>query len=789
MLFGKAPVLDNNSKLQKITLTKIVNLIKTDKKLKEATTEVRKSKDKTERNKLKRTTLDYIIPFNYSKLIRSQENFESAEYMIFESDGVEDPHKEITRIKKDPRIVMAYTSVSNNGFKFMIKLNQKIESQYYYRSYMYFQQMFNDQFGIELDPANNDMARVQFLCHDPKVYYNVKAKAVDVKEIIYQLQILDDSNESSYIPELIYDVDEIPKAIAHMHKKGYHEMQDESLWWKLSMALASLGEDGREYFLQLSCDHPLYPKDTEKTMNKKFDYLIEQYGRYHNEDRLLTINSFFSIAKNKFDYKIKKTSKRAIELLLANEFYNEYEDTLIYDHSRLSAGKLYSWFIWDGRVYTSADKGQVANLYVKFLEKKKHEIIKNNKGKDEEEIKEREKELSSYGELTLSNISRAESRRFRDLTLDWASTKPKFAIKPDELDTDLDLFNTQSGIIDLKTNKVMPHDQRYRMTKLSPVNHVKKSKCHNWEQFIDKIFFGNSNIINYVQEAIGYSLTGYTTEQCLFFLYGTGANGKSTFLEAIKHIMGEYSLHANYETFTNINRDGSGHSEDIVRLRGSRMVSTTEINTNKPINESLIKSMTGGDMITARALHASSIEFTPHFKLWIAGNHKPKLTNFDIGIRRRFHIIPFNYRFRSDEIRPQTEVLNEFKEEASGILNWMLEGAQRWYKRGRLVLPVEVEEETQKYFKESNFIEQFLDDVCDISPTVSSSALNMYQKYYEYSNENHEQPLGRNKFYGRLEELGFTRQRDSSLGKQVINGIELKTDIKKESNKNHKEAI
>jgi len=768
ILFGKAPVLTNNAVLKKISIAQFVKLLKTSKQLKKVTDDIRKCKDVLEKKRLKKQTLDYILPFNYKKLVRNQANFISAEYMIFEADGVTNPAKELLKIKKDSRILVSYISVSNNGYKFMVKLNAPITKEHYYRAYNYFKNMFNNEFDIELDPANNDMARVQFLCYDTKVYFNPKAKPVDVKEIVYQLNLIDENYKGHYEQEFLYDIDEVPKAIDYIHKHGYHDLEDESVWWRLSMSLASLGEEGRKHFLHLSCDHPLYPKDTKVRMNKKFDHLLQQHGRYHDENRVLSINSFFHIAKTKFNYRIKQSSKRAIELLLANEFYEQYKDLLIYDHSKMSSGKLYSWYIWNNKTYVAADRGEVSNLYIQFLEKKKKEVIASGGGEDDD----------TYGVLTLSNISRAETKRYRDLTLDWASTKPNFAIKPDELDMNLDLFNTESGILNFITGNILKHDQGFRMTKISPVKYIKKSKCHAWEAFLDKLFFSNSNIINYIQEAVGYSLTGNISEQCLFFLYGTGANGKSTFLEAIKHIAGDYATHANYETFTANQKDGSNHSEDVVRLRGARMVTTSEINTNKSINESLIKSMTGGDKITARALHSSSIEFTPNFKIWIAGNHKPKLNNFDIGIRRRFHIIPFNYRFRQDEIRPQSEILNEFEAEDSGILSWCIKGAERWYRRGKLSIPIEVEEETQKYFKESNIIEQFLDDLCVLSPAEKCPALDLFNEYFKYSNENHEQPMGRNKFYGRLEELGFTRSRDSAAGKQIVNGMNLKVEEK-----------
>jgi putative DNA primase/helicase len=222
-------------------------------------------------------------------------------------------------------------------------------------------------------------------------------------------------------------------------------------------------------------------------------------------------------------------------------------------------------------------------------------------------------------------------------------------------------------------------------------------------------------------------------------------------------------------------RDGNSHSEDVVRLKGSRLVISTEINANRSLNESVIKQITSGDTMTARDLHSSSIEFKPTFKLWIAGNHKPKIQNFDHGIKRRLFIIPFEYLFTDEEIRPQYEVLEDFKAERSGILNWALEGARRWYKNKSLSVPTAVLMMTKQYFLDNNIIEQFLLDRCDTGNSEDLiGAKELYDYFVEYLNtvNAQEERLGRNTFYNRLEELGYKRLNVSTNAAQFI-GIKL----------------
>lgn len=773
ILFGQAPITRANIHLESLTIDNFIKLIKTDGVIKEATNRIRKEKDLDKKKDLKKELLDYVIPFDYLKPVRNTNNFNYAKYMIFEADNVANVKEELSEIQKDPRIFITYTSVSNNGYKFMVKLNNPVNKNYYIRTYNYFKNMFNREFGIELDPACSDMARVQFLCHDPDLYFNENAKPLDVKEIIYQLSKMDEEKEAQGGRSKTFQhrKEDISKAILHMRGKGYLDRQDEALWWKLSMSLASLGEEGRKFFIELSCDHPNYPQDTEAKMNKKFDQLLKNYGAYHDEERLLTLATFFSIAKKEFGFKMKESKKASIEILLRDGFAEMYQGELVFDHSRTSGQQIYGWYFWNGKKYERAEKGQVGNYYLDFLDKVKYDIMSANSAND---AVDEDSEMPT--KLTLGHIAKAQTGRHRDSTLKWAAMLDGMGVRPNEFDTDTNLINLDNGVFDIMRNKFLPHDQKYLMTKASPIKYEKNIKCHAWETFLNKIFFNNKAIINYVQEAIGYSLTGETSEHCLFFLFGNGANGKSTFLDTLAHIFGDYAINANYESFTKSNKEGSSHSEDLVRLRGARMVTTTEIDSNRTINESLIKGMTSGDTLTARALHSESVEFKPQFKLWIAGNHRPKLANFDDGIKRRFKIIPFNYKFTQEEIRPQSEVMQEFKNEAAGILEWALEGARRWIKRGkRLDVPMEVNMETQKYFMDSNIVSQFLDFTCNKTKFKSVDAQELYNMYKTFAVDNGESDMGRNKFYQRLSELEFKRERDNTKGRMVIKDLEFKS--------------
>lgn len=790
-LYGTPPVTEKKLLTTK-SLAEVVKEIKSDKELKNTTLSIRKAPEE-ERAQLKKTLLPYILPYNYSMPQRSAKYFISANCLMFETDHVENVDDVIAELKKNPHVLLLYRSVSNDGFKVLINCNTEVDKTYFKRVYNVVKLDLTSQYNVIFDPSSNDLVRVQFLSYDPSVYYNPKASPYDVSTVIKRLRLFDSTPtyKTGTKREVYYSAQDITDAINYIRENGFLEMRDEPLWWRLSMSLASLGEEGRDFFIQLSSNHPLYPNDTPKKLNKMYDQFLRTWGLYHDEHRLLNINSFFATIEKTFGYKPLKqqSSTRNLELVLTDKFVKKYRDVLLFDHSKTGRAKTYGWYIYNDGVFTLSQKGEISDYYLSMLEEEKEKTLAAEKqGKVIKTDIDTSERL-----LTLAEIARAESRRFRDLTLTWAGEREGLGALPDEFDADNALLNVINGVINLEDGKLLPHSPAYKMTKHSPVVYQENAKCPTWESFVNKICYNNKEMVSYIQEAVGYSLTGYTSEQCLFFLYGIGANGKSTFLEGLKLIFGDYLIHANYETFTNLNRDGNSHSEDIVRLKGARLVVSSEINSNKSLNESMIKQITAGDTITARDLHSSSIEFKPTFKLWIAGNHKPTIHNFDKGIQRRLFIIPFEYVFQESEIRPQHEVLKEFEEEKSGILTWAIEGAKRWIKRKKLLIPQVVSEATSEYFLENNLIAQFLLDSCitkEDNPTNASlmeEAKNLYQAYIAFTDRLNETRLGRNHFYKKLEELGYKRTMSSQQALS-FKGVKLKDEAKAQAQEDSEPA-
>src|SRR5436190_12354566 len=223
--------------------------------------------------------------------------------------------------------------------------------------------------------------------------------------------------------------------------------------------------------------------------------------------------------------------------------------------------------------------------------------------------------------------------------LELAKTEPEISIRSEQLDRDQWLFNIQNGTIDLSTGKLLKHKKTDYITKLSPVVFDRRARAPRWEAFLDDIFAGDKALIGFMRRALGYTLTGDTREHVLFFCYGQGRNGKSTLMEALRELMADYSVQADFSTFQSTRNEGPRH--DLARMRGARMVAAIEAHGDRSFDGTVLKQMTGGDTVTARNLYESSFEFRPQFKLWLAANHLPLVREQTEAFWSRILMIPF----------------------------------------------------------------------------------------------------------------------------------------------------
>lgn len=316
-------------------------------------------------------------------------------------------------------------------------------------------------------------------------------------------------------------------------------------------------------------------------------------------------------------------------------------------------------------------------------------------------------------------------------------------ILPSQLDRYKAALNTPGGVIDLKSGALAPHDPKNYFTKITAVEYSENADCPRWTAFLDDIFGGDKDLIRYVQKAVGYSLTGATSEQCAFFLYGTGRNGKSTFLDIIRDIFGDYAANIQPETIMVRSNQSTAINSDIARLKGARLVTSVEPNEGVRINEGLLKQLTGDDTVTARKLYGDEFEFKPEFKLWMATNHKPVIRGTDTGIWRRIHMIPFTVQIPEEKIDRRLKY--KLSAELTGIFRWAVEGCLLWQKEG-LKMPRAVLEEVREYRREMDVISAFVEDKCTVGKGLSVQSSALYAAYLRWADSGNEYKMSNTKF-------------------------------------------
>ena len=356
--------------------------------------------------------------------------------------------------------------------------------------------------------------------------------------------------------------------------------------------------------------------------------------------------------------------------------------------------------------------------------------------------------------------------------------EPHLALTADDLDRDPWLLTVNNGTIDLHDGTLRPHDPADLITKLAPVEFDPLALCPTWERFLESTFAGDRDLIEFMQRALGYSLTGITREHVIFICHGSGSNGKSVLLETIASILDDYTRQCPSDTFTAKDKTGSGISNDIARLAGARLVAVVETDQEKRLAEGLVKQATGGDRMAARYLHHEFFEFTPKFKLWLATNHKPSIRGTDHGIWRRIRLLPFNVTFHDpDKAEPGTptkddRLKDKLLAELPGILAFMVRGCLTWQATG-LGSASAVDIATTAYRDQQDRIGGFIADRCDVSPSYSCKFSDLYDGYKRWCGDNGDTPIAGKTFADRLDEKGFPLLRGAH-GVRFREGIALK---------------
>lgn len=324
----------------------------------------------------------------------------------------------------------------------------------------------------------------------------------------------------------------------------------------------------------------------------------------------------------------------------------------------------------------------------------------------------------------------------------------RLAATVDQWDADPWMLNTPEGTIHLLTLERRQHDRAAYCTRKTAV--APGGSCPQWLAHLYRITCGDAELIAYLQRVFGYALTGVTIEHALFFAHGHGANGKSVTINTTAGVLGDYHRTAPIETFV-AGGGGERHPTDLAGLRGARLVTAVETEEGRRWAESRIKALTGGDRISARFMRQDFFEYTPQFKLLVAGNHRPALRNVDEAIRRRLHLIPFSVTIPDAE-RDQ-ELGERLKAEWTGILAWMIEGCRQWRTQG-LKPPNTVREATDAYLQAEDAIAAWIEECCQRDKNAWTSSGELFASWTGWANRSGEPPGTSKRFGQSLEARG-----------------------------------
>ena len=426
--------------------------------------------------------------------------------------------------------------------------------------------------------------------------------------------------------------------------------------------------------------------------------------------------------------------------------------------TRFGAKALYTpgrgWLVFDGKRWRRDDVSQVVEL-----------------------AKVTARLIAAESRHLEDDKARAERSRFAKQSLGKGSldrmielAKSLLAVDDACLDANPWLLNVENGTIDLKTGRREKHDPRDLLTKIAPVKANRHAECPTFEKFLKRVAGGDPSLVKFIQRAVGYSLTGITTEQVLFFVYGkSGNNGKSTLVNLIRDMVGDYGLHTPTETLL-VKQYDNAIPADLARLDGARMVTAIEANFNRHLDEARIKSMTGGEPITARYMRQNFFQFVPVLKLWLVANDQPRVRGTDEAFWRRMRAIPLTIKIPEAERDP--DLPTKLRAELPGIVAWAVRGCLKWQRNG-LGMPGAVEHATKGWQKEMDALKRFVLEHLDIAPVSKIGASQLHNLYSNWCVQQGEQPLTMQGFKAKLQEtLDVTHTRIK--GRSWWRGIKLR---------------
>lgn len=431
----------------------------------------------------------------------------------------------------------------------------------------------------------------------------------------------------------------------------------------------------------------------------------------------------------------------------ARRFAKDHANDLRFQHT----GKL--WYVWNGKLWVPDDlcdvqaraKQTIANL-IAWVQRTLAQLANR---KDCEEVAELTNQLRSFEKW----LVKSEMEPRLNAMVNLARSEPPIPIRAGAFDPDGMLLNVANGIVDLRTGELRPHDRSAMCSCITPIAYRPDAKAPRWEQFLNEVMCDDAGMITYVRRAVGYSLTASQIEQCLWFLYGNGSNGKSLFLELLKFVFGDYATVGAPGLLESSKWDK--HPTQEADLYRRRLVILEETEEDRRMAEARVKRLTGSAEIKARFMKRDFFEFPCSHHLWIDGNYKPRIEGTDDGIWRRIRVVNFKKKFEGKA--KDMNLRFALQAEAEGILAWAVRGCLEWQKSG-LAEPESVTESVSGYRLEENLLQSFIAEYCTVDDGHEERAAILYKGYSMWLESCGEPRISQRAFGRRMTAMGFERK-------------------------------
>jgi putative DNA primase/helicase len=431
------------------------------------------------------------------------------------------------------------------------------------------------------------------------------------------------------------------------------------------------------------------------------------------------------------------------------------------------------WLVWDGKRWHRAELEEEREQAKRMARSINTEVAELAQGAQSHPNEMTGQQLNELAQATAKWAHKTESTPRIDAALKSARSERRLRVRITELDAQPDLLNVQNGTLNLRTLQLAKHDPTQRLTKIADAAFDPDATAPFWDSFLRRILPDDA-VRSYVQTAAGYSMLGSYSEY-LFVPYGQGANGKSTFLWGLRHVLGDYAHEAPSDLLVRRRERTAGNDSAMAALRGRRLVTTVETEQGSRLAEVQVKQLTGERDITAKLMRQDHFTFENQAAVWLATNHRPFVQGLDEAMWRRLRLIPFDQFIPEDQRLEPDEVQRRLRDEAAGILNWALRGVRRHREVGVRHAPPAVLVATNDYKKDMDPLQTWLEEWCEVEPDRAAPYRDLRRTYTDHCAIAGRQPLSEANFQAALRQHGFKADRKSIDGSQqrVWHGLQL----------------